>query len=231
MFGGLFDIVFFALVAAFFAFKLYSVLGKRNDGEGTPEHLSKYWQTKAKEGMGNVVPLPVAGKPELAQLAEVKEEPAFSSAVPAHLIPVLTAIQQSDRQFTEAYFLKGVKMAFDMIVTAFSKGDKTALQSLLSKDTYQGFAEAIDGREASGERPDVTVVAILSCEIADATLTKGLASVTVKIVSEQITVVRNKEGEIVAGNPSQIDVIEDSWTFARKLSSANPNWELVATTH
>lgn len=231
MFGGLFDIVFFALIAAFFAFRLYNVLGRRNEGEGTPEQLTKYWQAKAKEGVSNVVSLPLAGKAIVEQAAPKEEEPAFSSAVPAHLIPVLTTLQGADKQFTEQYFLKGVKAAFEMILSAFSKGDKEMLKPLLSKEVYQGFAEAIDSREASGEWPDVTVVAVLSCDITDASLKAGVASVTVKLVSEQISVVRNKEGEIIAGNPSQIDVIDDSWTFARKVASANPNWELVATNH
>ena len=41
-------------------------------------------------------------------------------------------------------FLKGADIAYEQIITAFSKGDKKALKSLLGKKMYEDFSEVID---------------------------------------------------------------------------------------
>ena len=55
------------------------------------------------------------------------------------------------------------------------------------------------------------------------------AFVTLRFVSEQTNVTRDKAGAVVAGNPQQVDVVTDLWTFARNTRSRDPNWTLVAT--
>ncbi len=228
----MFDIVFFALLAAFLAFKLYNVLGRKGEGDDAPDNLSKYWkngQQRAKGLAGNVIALPVNGAP--AQSVPVIEEPAFSDSVPAHLKPVLDAIHKRDPHFTERQFRRGAEVAFEMILSAFAKGDKATLEPLLSSDIYTDFTQDINARAQQGEQLDITIVAITNADIIDATLTQGTASVTVHFASEQIIVTRDKEGTIIAGNPSQIDHVDDTWTFARQVASSNPNWKLVSTNH
>ena len=44
-----------------------------------------------------------------------------------------------------------------------------------------------------------------------------------------ISVTRDKTGVIVDGNPEKISDITDVWTFARDISSRDPNWKLVGT--
>jgi predicted lipid-binding transport protein (Tim44 family) len=53
--------------------------------------------------------------------------------------------------------------------------------------------------------------------------------VTVRFVGELTSVVRNSDGEIVEGDPSEIKRQRDVWTFARTMGEDNPNWLLVAT--
>jgi predicted lipid-binding transport protein (Tim44 family) len=48
-------------------------------------------------------------------------------------------------------------------------------------------------------------------------------------VGELTSVVRNAEGEVIEGDPSEIKRQRDVWTFARKMGSDDPNWTLVAT--
>ncbi len=57
----------------------------------------------------------------------------------------------------------------------------------------------------------------------------GEAEVTVRFVGELTSVVRNAAGEVVEGSPTEIKRQRDIWTFARKMGSENPNWQLVAT--
>ena len=58
---------------------------------------------------------------------------------------------------------------------------------------------------------------------------KNTAYVTVKFVSELISVTRDAEGDVVEGDPKKVREVTDIWTFARDISSKNPNWKLVAT--
>ena len=37
------------------------------------------------------------------------------------------------------------------------------------------------------------------------------------------------EGEVLEGDPKKVREVTDIWTFARDISSKNPNWKLVAT--
>ncbi len=53
--------------------------------------------------------------------------------------------------------------------------------------------------------------------------------ITVRFVGELTSVVRDKDGQIVEGNPNEIKRQKDVWTFARPMGTEDPNWQLVAT--
>jgi predicted lipid-binding transport protein (Tim44 family) len=55
------------------------------------------------------------------------------------------------------------------------------------------------------------------------------AQLTVRFVSQMISVTRDKAGTIVDGNPDKVADITDVWTFARDTTSRDPNWKLVGT--
>jgi predicted lipid-binding transport protein (Tim44 family) len=55
------------------------------------------------------------------------------------------------------------------------------------------------------------------------------AQLTVRFVSQMISVTRDKTGTIVDGTPDKVADITDVWTFARDTSSRDPNWKLVGT--
>ena len=54
-------------------------------------------------------------------------------------------------------------------------------------------------------------------------------SVTVRFTSKLVTATRDKDGEVVDGNPDTVTEVHDVWTFARETASNDPNWKLVAT--
>ena len=57
----------------------------------------------------------------------------------------------------------------------------------------------------------------------------GRARVTVRFTSEQINVTRDASGNVVDGDPRQIETVIDLWTFERDTRSRDPNWQLVET--
>ena len=111
--------------------------------------------------------------------------------------------------------------------------DFGALKDLLSREVYDGFAAAIAERDARGEKVDQQFVGIKKAEIVGAEVAGGVASVTVRFLSELITAVRDRSGVVLSGDPQRVAEVTDVWTFTRDVSSRNaldnPNWRLDET--
>ena len=55
------------------------------------------------------------------------------------------------------------------------------------------------------------------------------AQVTMRFHSKLIAASRDKDGNVIDGRAERVTDITDVWTFARDVSSRDPNWKLVAT--
>jgi predicted lipid-binding transport protein (Tim44 family) len=103
------------------------------------------------------------------------------------------------------------------------------LKNLLSREVYDGFEAVIRERETRGETAESRFVSIDTTDITAAELRGRTAQLTVRFVSHLVTVTRDRSGNVVEGNPDKVTDVTDIWTFARDLSSRDPNWKLVAT--
>jgi len=218
------DIIFFAMVAAFIAFRLRSVLGRRtgNERRRTNPFLAS---EKKQEGQpaDNVVKLP----DRHASLDD--GEPVFADIKDEKLKKGLTEIRLADPHFDLDDFVAGSRAAFGMVLDAFANGDKAGLRPLLADPVYDSFSAAIDQREAAGEKLTTEIVAMRASEVAEAGMDGPYAKLTVKFVTEQINATRDAEGNVVDGDASQIAELVDLWTFARDTRTDDPNWQLVET--
>jgi predicted lipid-binding transport protein (Tim44 family) len=141
----------------------------------------------------------------------------------------LDAIAREDKTFDAKHFIAGARAAYEMIVLAYAEGDRRTLKNLLSRDVYEGFEAAIRQRENKGDTVETRFVAIDKSDIAGVELRGRTAQITVRFVSQLISVTRDKSGNVIEGNPERVTDVTDVWTFARDLSSRDPNWKLVAT--
>jgi predicted lipid-binding transport protein (Tim44 family) len=141
----------------------------------------------------------------------------------------LDDIVARDPGFDPREFLEGAKAAYEMIITAFAKGDQPVLRDLLAKDVFESFVAAIDDRNARGETVDTTFVALDKAEFSEIQLRDSTANIAVKFNSQLITATRKADGAVIDGNPDKPVDMVDVWTFSRDLSSRDPNWRLVAT--
>ena len=141
----------------------------------------------------------------------------------------LEQIRRADHEFSPRRFVTGSQAAFEMVVEAFANGDTATLRPLLGDDVYDEFAAAIRDRLAEGHAQETTIVALDAAEIISAEMRASTARVTMKFVSQQINVVRDKDGEEVGGDPSLTERVTDIWTFARNTRSSDPNWALIET--
>jgi predicted lipid-binding transport protein (Tim44 family) len=99
----------------------------------------------------------------------------------------------------------------------------------LSREVYDGFDAAITEREKRGETVETRFVSIDAADITAAELRGRTAQVTVRFHSKLITATRDKNGNVIDGSAERVTDITDVWTFARDVSSRDPNWKLVAT--
>jgi predicted lipid-binding transport protein (Tim44 family) len=131
--------------------------------------------------------------------------------------------------FDRVEFLVGARTAFEMIVEGFAAGDRELLSNLLNKEVYGNFEQSIADREKDSHILENTLIRIVNCQIIEGSVDGSDVFITVKIISEQINVTRNNEGDTVDGDPEYIATITDIWTFSRNTNDKDPNWELVAT--
>lgn len=233
-------ITLISLVVALIAiWKLRSVLGQRTHHDETRiDQQMRARQERERQAAANqkVVTLPRRGEEagpagaaaDQAALAQAEEKVKTFSSDPA-VENGLLAIVRSDPSFDPAHFMQGAKQAYEMIVTAFAEGNRRMLKDLLSKDVMDGFNAAITERERKGEVIDQSFVGINKADVVGAELKNGTSTVTVRFESQLISATRNKTGEVVSGDPQRITDVTDIWSFAREVSSRNPNWKLVAT--
>ncbi|WP_142849099.1 Tim44/TimA family putative adaptor protein [Telmatospirillum sp. J64-1] len=211
------DIIFFAMVAAFLVLRLRSVLGRRTGNERPPQE-NPYSRRVDKRG-DNVVDLP-------NRKGDMIPEAYRGTPVEAGL----TQIKLADPAFSPDDFLMGARQAFEMIVTAYARGDAQTLRPLLSDEVYGNFMNGIDARERAGETMEFELVGIRKTAIEGARMEGNNAFVTVHYTSEQVSVIRDAEGHVVEGDPNQVSKVDDVWTFARDTTSPDPAWFLVETT-
>ena len=126
-------------------------------------------------------------------------------------------------------FLKGAQIAYETIVTNFSKGKLKDIKSLLDLNVYEQFNQAITDRKSKGYISETTFIGVNSSEVKEHKQNNNILEVTVDFVSEIISSIKDKEKKIISGNPDKIKKVYDTWKFSRDTTSKNPNWLLVET--
>ena len=214
----LFDILMIA-VAAVLLFRLYTVLGRRTGNERTREDYR----------LSGPQPTPrPTEKVAVADLGSVKaDQPREASGDP--VAQALLDVKLVDRTFETDKFVSGARGAYELILTAFSTGDRTVLKPLLSDEVFAVFDAAIRKREQGGEKVSFTFVGFKEVKIVHAAVKSRNGEITVSFGAQFISATSDASGKVVDGDTRTVRDVTDVWTFARDLRARDPNWTLVAT--
>ena len=187
-----FDIIIFAAIAAFIIYRLRSVLGKRTGFHKKPadQQFVKEKSTQKQEEV------------KTPQLRENEQK--------------LEIVYKKIPSFEHRSFLEGAKKAFEIIITAFNKGDKTTLKNLVSEDVYKAFEKAIN---EGSNNPNSQFYSLVVDGIDDAKVESGKITIGVNFISEQI----------LSDNEEDIVKNKDTWIFEKPENSNGPAWTLVST--
>ena len=229
----IYTIIFLAL-AVFIFLRLRSVLGQRTGRERPPYDPYATRDAVRSPASDKVVALP----PRPAEAAATRPvEAAPPSAdrwkgvaeTGSTVATGLDAIVAADSNFDVKHFITGARTAYEMVVTAFAEGDRRQLRSLLSREVFDGFDAAISEREGRGETAETRFVSIDGSTITAAELRGRTAQITIRFVSKLVSATRDRSGAVIEGNAEKVTDVTDVWTFARDVSSRDPNWKVVAT--
>ncbi len=205
-----------AAIAIFLILRLKNVLGSREGFEKPPAPARLPDERKGRFEV-------IEGGPDRDITDHV---PDGSDAARA-----LAAMKQAEPSFSVSDFLSGARGAYEMILMAFEKGDLAKVEAFLSEDVHEAFAEVVAQRASRGLNVMAEFLGIREVTLQDAEFDRatGEAELTVRFASELTSVARNAAGEIVEGDPKEVRRQRDIWTFARRMGSNDPNWQLVAT--
>lgn len=213
-----FSIVLLAMIAAFLGMRLYSVLGKRTGHEQEPV-LPRRDERAAPSPVrledGETPPSPTAATADTSGLVY---EPAAEIG--------LRQLLASDRNFDAGRFMEGAEAAYRMILEAYWKGDRDTLRDLCDDDSYEAFVEAIEARDARGEKLENRLVGIESAKITAVEMDRKEARITVRYQADISAITRDADGKLIAGSMSDASRTDDLWTFRRAIGSDDPNWLL-----
>ena len=126
-------------------------------------------------------------------------------------------------------FLKGAEIAYETIINSFAKGDKKSLKDLVTEEMNKNFESAIEERNSKNIKSELTFIGIKSSTIEKFEKTAEALFFTVKFISEIISFKKDKDNNVIEGDPNKIKTVIDRWKFTRKISSMNPNWYLAET--
>lgn len=204
-----FQLIFFAVIAAFVLFQLYNVLGKRVGRQ--PEEDAK----NAK----NAKPMPGLGQAQLQnQQAAAKPSPADAA-----LAVAAVGLKARDPGFDPARFLEGARTAYETIVRGYAAGDREALRPLLAPRVMESFEAGIAARETRGDAEQVEFPHPPRADLELADAEGDRARARVRFLAELRSKVTPSGGEEAVEERRTAEV----WTFERTLGDANPNWVLA----
>jgi predicted lipid-binding transport protein (Tim44 family) len=225
------DILIFAGIAAFLVFKLMNVLGTRHGDERSRQNPFAPQQSREdKPGNGVVVDIKSArGLAPAALPAGIDSLISAEANKDGRVETGLLEIATTDARFDVNSFMQGARAAFEMIVTAYARGDVESLRMLLSPKLFNDFSAGIKARAAAGHSMEITVHRIKAARITEAHLGGTMAYITVDFDVEETSTTRDSQGNIVDGSPDRIFSVQDIWTFTRDVRAADPNWTLIET--
>lgn len=202
--GDLLQVIFFAVLAGFLIYRLFSTLGRREGFEREEQDFTDMEEV-------SYTPHPQAGEEYI--------DPRLRESI--------SLIKARDLTFRLSDFLQGAQAAFKIIVEAYATGDVKTLKSLLTLELYRDFEEAVQERKGRGETLETKITTLETPVAINASIQETKAQIRVKFISEQQHIRRDQSGKIIEGDPKQTEQMTDLWTFERDLTSGDPNWTLV----
>ena len=214
------QIFILAAVAIFLFWRLRAVLGSRDGFEKTLKDIKESTDVISNP---KVIDETKNDSPDDDIFDYVEEDSKNAQ--------VFKKMKEFDKDFSVNKFVSGAKIAYEIILMAFERGDIEKLKTLLEKKVLTSFKSVIDKRKKNGFIVDAKFIGMRDIRIIDASFSQKtkIADVTLSFKSEITTVVKDSKGSIIEGHPDDIKKQKDTWVFTKNLSDKSPIWLLKST--
>ena len=214
------QIFILAAVAIFLFWRLRAVLGSRDGFEKTLKEIKESSDVVSNP---KVIDETKNDSPD-DDIFDYVEENSKNAEV-------FKKMKEFDSDFSVNKFVSGAKMAYEIILMAFERGDTEKLRTLLEKKVLTSFKSVIDKRKKDGFIVDAKFIGMRDIRIINASFSQKtkIADVTLSFKSEITTVVKDSNGTIIEGHPDEIKKQKDTWVFTKNLSEKSPIWFLKST--
>ena len=189
------QVMILAAVALFVLSRLYFALGKGDNNRP----------------VGRTTPASADEAPGQATMKDLPPAPAERPIFTGPAAGGLEEIYNADRSFNTSTFMQGARAAYEIIVSAYARGDRDKLRPMLDDDVYEAWDAAISARE--DDAPAFELLRIKKAEIESAELDDRTARVAVRYEAE-------------LGDGEMVRTAREVWTFMRDVTASDPNWIL-----
>ena len=204
----LMDIIVLTLLVAFIVKRLYAVFGT-NPKKDKMRIIIKTNDPQIKDKV-------------LEAFAEINNNSNIS-------VPENTDITSKIPNFNKNSFLAGAKRVFELVLAAFNSGKLDGIKNLVSSKIFNALNLAVEKRNADNFSSEVDFIGFDSAEIKNVKLLKNSVKIVVNFVSQQVNILKDKDGNVVLGDENFVQKISDTWTFERPLNDVSNSWTLVST--
>lgn len=116
------------------------------------------------------------------------------------------------------------KNTFEAVMTAFAKGDTASLKTHLSPALFKSFDAEIKKRKTAGQTLEFELIRFKSVALTNADLHKSTAKLQVSFETDQVNLLKNAKGNVIADHDETIDTATDVWTFEKDMASKDAPW-------
>lgn len=211
------ELLILAAVAIAVLYRLYATLGRHG---GAPTETRS---ASAPDGSpSNVASANVPASDNVARLPSpvVADQKAEDG---------LRSIAAEDGAFDPGAFLDGARAAYHMIVDAYARGEISEMSKMIAPDVLEAFVEADRARDSKREKLELEIDNLDEAVIEKARIVNDRARIGVRFRSRVFEAVKDSEGRVISGDPTQAQTRSELWIFERKLRTRDPNWTLVGT--
>ena len=208
----LLDILFLAIIAAFIAYRYYNILGRKDENlENIARELHR---------------INIEINNEENKIKDIDLVEPITNSTNPNIVEVMNKINSHYPEFNEKFFLSGSLKLFEILISAYAKGDLSTIEKWASNTLYNNLKNNIESRNKKDYDLSVTIVSISKNDIIDALIDNEKAYIKVHFESDQISIIRDQSGNIIKGNPKAAEKVSEVWVFTKDLASTNLNWVL-----
>ncbi|MFZ4763112.1 MAG: Tim44/TimA family putative adaptor protein [Alphaproteobacteria bacterium] len=236
--GFLGDIFVFAVIAGFLAYRLRNVLGQRGEDEkqrpnpfASSESLANkiipnknFSPNTSDQASNKIIDFP--GNPVQQPLADYSTTSMNTDGL--SLEASIEKIRYFSAGFEEKIFLDAARKALGMIIESVAKGQTSVLNRFVGGAALKAMENIIESRKTQGFTAEAKILRFIDTEIVKAEIRNQNALITVKFLTEQLSIVKDEKGNFQESTSAAPFEAEDLCVFSRKIDSADPTWTLIS---